>query len=184
MRSSFAAAAAGAAGEGGPLLSSTNASAFLERSSGQPGAVLSDLSSPSDCPLPPPLRSDTASNGPPVNLVKKRSPPRVGASEASELVVVRRPPSSRAIFVSKLSANTTSGQLLAHLSNVQVTPLSCKRLKTKHDSYSSFCVTVDAECFRRLCDPSMWPKGCLFKPFQGKLHPGMVHSCETSENDQ
>lgn len=183
-RSSFAEAAAGAAGEGAPFLSSTTASPFVDRPSSQPATALSTLVSPSVHPLPPPPRSDTAFNGPPTNLQKKRSPPRVGASEASQLVVVHRPPSSRAIFVSKLSANTTSAQLLAHLSTVQVTPLSCKRLRTKYDSYSSFCVTVNEECFRRLSDPSMWPKGCLFKPFQGKVHPGMLHSSEITENDQ
>lgn len=178
LRPSFAAAAAGASGEAGPLLHCVNVSGS------QPAAAMTAMDSHSDYPLLPLPRSDTACTDPPTKTQMKRSTPRVGASEASDLVVVRRPPNTRAIFVSKLSAKTTSGQLRAHLATVDVTPVSCKRLKTKHDSYSSFCVTVDGESFERLGDPSLWPKGCLFKPFQGKFHPGMVHSSELNYNDK
>lgn len=108
----------------------------------------------------------------------------VGASDACSISVVRPSKRPRHIFVSKLSPSTTSAQLTEHLSTVHVIPLACQRLKTKYSSYSSFCVTVDEDSFERLSDPLFWPKGCLFKPFRGKLHPEMFCSTDVPHDEK
>lgn len=128
--------------------------------------------------LPSPLLGPPSSATPRTDSVKSNkkngSAACVGAADTTLISVVQRLKRPRRIFVSKLSPCTTSAQLTAHLSSVDVTPLSCQRLKTKYDSYSSFCVTVSEDSFQHLADPSLWPKDCLFKPFRGKLLPEMI----------
>lgn len=107
----------------------------------------------------------------------------VGASDSCRISVVQRSKRPRHIFVSKLSPCTTSAQLTEHLSTVHIVPLACQRLKTKYTSYSSFCVTVDEVSFQRLGDPLLWPKGCLYKPFRGKLHADMLCPTDIQNDD-
>ncbi|KAL1465895.1 hypothetical protein MTO96_043067 [Rhipicephalus appendiculatus] len=101
--------------------------------------------------------------------------------DSSTLLVAQipqRPQRQWAIFVSKLSPDTTSADLKKHIESVDLSAISCRRLKTKYPSYSSFCVTVDEYTSKRLNDPSRWPCGCIFKPFRGILHEDMLHPSE------
>lgn len=105
--------------------------------------------------------------------------------KTSALSVAQRQHRPKAIFVSNLSSETTSSDLTNHLKALNISPLSCRRLRTKYQSYSSFHVAVDEEALKRLNDPSMWPMGCLFKPFRGVLHDDMIHATEiTTPKDQ
>lgn len=94
--------------------------------------------------------------------------------------VSRRPP---AMFVSRLSPETTSEALSSHLTSLNAPPVTCKRLKTRFTNYASFHVVFSDEYFERLQDPSLWPNGCLFKRFLGPLHESMLHTSETSNNN-
>lgn len=67
------------------------------------------------------------------------------------------------------SVNNLSVQISAHLSAVAAAPLTCERLKTRHDSYTSFYVAIDDACFERLRNLALWPQHCLFKTFRGEL---------------
>lgn len=137
-------------------------------------------SAAADAPPSPPSASERL---PPAVDKKRRSPACVGASDSSALVVVQQPRRSRAMFVSKLSPATTSASLTTHLSTLGITPSSCRRLKTKFDSYASFYISVNDESFERLSDPAVWPRGCLFKEFQGIFRDSMLHTSERMNED-
>lgn len=92
-----------------------------------------------------------------------------------------KPP--KAVFVPKLVPSTTSAQVCAHLSGVRAVPITRKQLKTRHDSYALFYVSVDDACFERLKDPALWPRRCLFKPFRGDLRDKMIHAEELGPYD-
>lgn len=163
----------------------------------------SDNPSPSDtprdtetspvCPAPPARQSPSELRAddpvrPPLTTIatvsekkpkKGNRPAFLGAMELCALSVVERPPRQRALFVSKLSPDTATADLKKHIESQNICPLSCRRLKTKYSSYSSFYVTVDEENMQRLNDPSMWPRGCIFKPFRGILHDNMLHPSES-----
>lgn len=115
-----------------------------------------------------------------LRATKSNDPALLGSSDSTGLVVVNPPKRPKLVFVSKLSPSTTAEQLQAHLSSVNVAPLFCHRLKTKYETYASFCVGVDDMYFQRLCDPCTWPSDCLFKPFRGRLHSDMILSPNTN----
>ncbi|KAM7311713.1 hypothetical protein ISCGN_008620 [Ixodes scapularis] len=86
---------------------------------------------------------------------KARTPALTGASETSKLSVASPSMSRRALFVTKLAPDTTCENVSSHLSSAGLDTLECRRLKTRHDSYSSFHVSVAAEDFVRLADPAV-----------------------------
>lgn len=158
-------------------------SALLQSVSSAPPAL-----PPTPSPLPP-VRSVLDSHPPTIRreldigglrATKSKEPALIGSSDSTGLVVVNPPKRPKLVFVSKLSPSTTAEQLQAHLSSVNVAPLFCHRLKTKYETYASFCVGVDDMYFQRLCDPSTWPSDCLFKPFRGRLHSDMILSPNTN----
>ncbi|CAN7990985.1 unnamed protein product [Ixodes hexagonus] len=129
-------------------------------------------------------RQDAAS--PEVNLHHKptsthrkaRTAARTGASESCKLSVASPSKRRMALFVTKLAPETTCGDISSHLSSLCIEKLECRRLKTRHNTYSSFHVSVDAEDFDKLSDPAVWPKSCLFKPFRGTLREDLLHASE------
>lgn len=142
--------------------------------------------------VPPPVTGIVQPKGRPARLQ-----PSYGTSDPGLIAVVspklthsadlqpkrdisRRP---SAMFVSRLSPETTSEALSSHLTALNAPPVTCKRLKTRFTSYASFHVVFSDECFERLQDPSLWPNGCLFKRFLGPLHDSMLHTSETSNNN-
>lgn len=135
---------------------------------------------PTPFPLSPVQSVSVLDRNLPTIEKKRRSRACVGASDTCGLVVVPQPkrPKPKAMFVSKLSPSTTSASLNAHLSTLGVLSLSCRRLKTKFDTYASFYISVSEEFFERLNDPAVWPKDCLFKEFRGMFREGMLHSSE------
>lgn len=112
---------------------------------------------------------------------KTRRPARFGVCVTSELSVVAFRPRRKAMFVSKLSPDTTPAQLQEHFSSIGVQPLASRRMKTRSASYLSFHVALEDEAFQRLQDPNLWPKNCLFKPFEGTPHDLQPHPSETRQ---
>ncbi|KAG0418074.1 hypothetical protein HPB47_005148 [Ixodes persulcatus] len=109
---------------------------------------------------------------------KARTPALTGASETSKLSVASPSMSRRALFVTKLAPDTTCEDVSSHLSSIGLDKLECRRLKTWHDSYASFHVSMAAEDFVKLADPAVWPKSCLFKTFRGTLRQALLHVSE------
>lgn len=156
-------------------------SALLPQS--QPPAPTSATPSPAPSQLTPSRGKTPPSD----ESTKSKNPAFVGASAMTGLVVVNPPkrpkPAHKVMLVSKLCPSPTAEQLQAHLSSVSVAPLFCRRLRTRYNTYASFCVGVDDQGFQRLTDPCMWPADCLFKPFRGKLYPDMILSPNQTHRD-
>lgn len=98
----------------------------------------------------------------------------IGSSEISRLTVVPSSPRRKALFVTKLSPETTAANITEHLASVGVQSVQCSRLKTRFDTYASFYVSVEAEAFGSLTNPATWPRSCLFKPFRGRLRDDLL----------
>lgn len=94
----------------------------------------------------------------------------VGKAGKSKLVSVPRVVTERALFVSRLDPATTAADirddLAATLPEIEVT---CTKLPSRYDTYASFHVSVKAEMFDVINEASVWPVGCIFRPFWGKL---------------
>ncbi|KAG0410404.1 hypothetical protein HPB47_012475 [Ixodes persulcatus] len=105
-------------------------------------------------------------------IVRRKQKTKVveGTRAESRLGVVPRPPRKRALFVSRLSPSTTASNVCEVLEDVlQGKSVHCTKLLSKYDSYASFHVCVDTDCFDMINDPNVWPSGCLFRPFFGAL---------------
>jgi len=49
-----------------------------------------------------------------------------------------------------------------------VPPLNCTQLKTKYNTYVSFCATVNETHYNQLLNPNKWEDDFLIMPFEGK----------------
>ena len=47
--------------------------------------------------------------------------------------------------------------------------MQISKLRTKHDTYSSFHVEVEENNLEKLFNAACWPEGCFVSPFDGKL---------------
>jgi hypothetical protein len=59
---------------------------------------------------------------------------------------------------------------------------NCTKLKTKHESYSSFCFEVPAGEFDGVFASEEWPPGLLLKPFRGDPLLGATVSVDPTES--
>jgi hypothetical protein len=57
-------------------------------------------------------------------------------------------------------------------------------LKTKHNSYASFHVSVVENYFHLINNTGVWPNGCLIAPYYGPLNPDQIYTAETSATSQ
>ncbi|KAL1483934.1 hypothetical protein MTO96_050155 [Rhipicephalus appendiculatus] len=158
--------------------------------SGQP---LSNTLSPSNSP---PAEEDTCKRRSVISATtssaallppegeRKKKPASFGAMTTSIISVAERPQRPqrpqwpKAIFVKKLSPDTTAADIKKYITSMDLSPISFRRLQTNFQSYSSFYIEVDEETLQRLHDPLMWPLGCLFKPFRGVLRDHILHPSE------
>ncbi|KAG0439123.1 hypothetical protein HPB47_016748, partial [Ixodes persulcatus] len=69
----------------------------------------------------------------------------IGSSEISRLTVVPSSPRRKALFVTKLSPETTAANITEHLASVGVQSVQCSRLKTRFDT-SDAC-SICSRCF-------------------------------------
>ncbi|KAH9379175.1 hypothetical protein HPB48_001687 [Haemaphysalis longicornis] len=88
----------------------------------------------------------------------------------SKLVSVPCVLTERALFVSKLYPATTAAgirdDLAAALPDIEV---MYTKLPSRYATYASFHVSVKAEQFDLINETNVWPVGCIFRPFWGKL---------------
>ncbi|KAH6926017.1 hypothetical protein HPB50_012956 [Hyalomma asiaticum] len=77
----------------------------------------------------------------------------------------------RALFLTRLHPSTTSKSVADFVNGVTGggNTCVCTKLPSKHDTYASFHVDVDARDFDGLLKAELWPAGCLFRPFYGVI---------------
>ena len=97
-----------------------------------------------------------------------------GSKKDSDIKSVKRLPRRKAAFVSRLSPETSVKDISDFLGPLGFDFLSCHKLKTKFQSYSSFHIQVYESDFYRLMDESTWPEGCIVTEFFGKLRKDQI----------
>ena len=101
----------------------------------------------------------------------------VGSLSSSNLTVVKPRPRTRALFVSRFGASVSTTDVENVIrQQLQLDLLKCSRLKTKFPNYASFHVLVQESDFDLINNSDIWPSGCLFAPFYGKLQPEQLYS--------
>lgn len=104
---------------------------------------------------------------------------QVGVRNNANIKVVTKPvrPQMKSIFVTRFAPEVTENDITAYINNeIEITHLKVAKLKTKHDSYSSFYIAVEAANFERIFNIVFWPAGCLICPFYGKLHDDQLYT--------
>jgi hypothetical protein len=114
---------------------------------------------------------------------KQRRPMNAGKSTDTntELATVQRLPriKYKAMFVTGFLPSVTADAITAHLrGKVDVPELRVLRLKTRHQSYNSFHVSVEESAFSKINSPDIWPTECLFSEFFGRLFVDLLHPDE------
>lgn len=93
-----------------------------------------------------------------------------GKAESSKLVSVPRVPRERALFVSRLHPSTTVADITDALrTSLPEVSVTCTKLRSRYDTYSSFHISVKGDHFDSINEANVWPDGCIFRPFFGKL---------------
>lgn len=111
---------------------------------------------------------------------RRRTKPMVGTGKASKVGVISRPRKA-ALFVSRLAPDTTASDVLLLVEPLlKGNPICCSKMKTKYETYSSFHVEVNQDSFELINRPEVWPDGCIFHPFFGRLDASRT---STSENN-
>ncbi|KAG0434473.1 hypothetical protein HPB47_019085 [Ixodes persulcatus] len=101
---------------------------------------------------------------------RRRVKASAGSAKESMLHVVAKPPRKKALFVSRLHPETTCEEVSEIVGSVLDSQgFECTKLASRYDTYSSFHVSVNDEDFEKLVCPDLWPEGCLFRPFLGRL---------------
>ena len=73
------------------------------------------------------------------------------------------------VFVSTHNVNTTKEYISNTVEEICGSPpVSCVQLRTKYNSYVSFCITVTEASYVLLLDPTQWEEDFLIMPFEGK----------------
>ncbi|KAI8496677.1 ATP-binding cassette sub- A member 5 [Branchiostoma belcheri] len=108
------------------------------------------------------------------HLVQRRKPRSravVGTATSSSLSAAKSRPAE--IFVTRLKPDTQLCDLEKFLDDnlSEKCSVSCTKLKTRYDGYSSFCIVVDKNAVPELLSPSFWPCGILVRRFHGRRRP-------------
>jgi hypothetical protein len=102
-----------------------------------------------------------------VNTAKKPRIVKIGARNSS-LPVVQKRARSKSLLVSRFSPDITVTDVESSLRDqLQLASLICTRLKTKHNSYASFHISVSEDDFHLINNTDVWPNGCLIAPYYG-----------------
>lgn len=109
-------------------------------------------------------------------------PPKIGtkSSGSAALPMVRRKePTKRtsALFISRFDPSVSVDDIKGLLTSLSLSHLVVSKLKTKYsESYSSFHVEVLEADFVKIDNVTVWPDGCLMKPYRGRLKSDVVVS--------
>ena len=118
-------------------------------------------------------------DGLPISGTHKSRPAMVGARNSSCLPVTTKKPKLKSLFISRLGPDVSASDVETYLQgHLKLASLTCTKLKTKFNSYSSFHVSVMEDDFLLVNDSAAWPNGCLIAPFYGRLSPEQVYVLE------
>jgi hypothetical protein len=117
---------------------------------------------------------------PAVNSIKPRHQPLFRVRNSATLPIVSKKERSKALFVSRFCPEVSADDVEKSLKEqLNLKKLTCTKLKTKYNTYSSFRVSVLEDEFMLINNTGVWPTGCLISPFYGRLTPDQVHSPST-----
>jgi hypothetical protein len=103
----------------------------------------------------------------------------IGVRSSSSLSVVQKRVRRKSLFVSRFSPDVTASDVEKSLKDqLQLASLACTGLKTKHNSYASFHVSVAEDDFHLINNTGVWPNGCLIAPYYGRLSPDQIYTVE------
>ena len=103
----------------------------------------------------------------------------IGVRISSSLSVVQKR-RNKSLFVSRFSPDVTASDVENSLRDqLQLASLTCTRLKTKHDSYASFHISVTEVDFPLINNTGVWSSGCLIAPYYGRLSAEQLYNAET-----
>lgn len=112
---------------------------------------------------------------------KRGFPASLGTAQTSLLRLAARPAVEKALFVTTLHTDTSVKDISSAVSGVLSSkPFRCLKLKTRHGSYVSFCVVTDTEGLSVINCADVWPEGCLYRVFMGKIPSNHEHSVSLS----
>lgn len=97
--------------------------------------------------------------------VSKRPVLSSGTANTNELQTVSRT-SAVHVFATRFHANVKAENLASYMTttlSIDPDKISVIKLKTRHDSYSSFKVSCHCADRSAIMQPQVWPKGCLFR---------------------
>ena len=98
---------------------------------------------------------------------RKTKKTHLGKLSGSSLKTVLRRLLPADVFVSRLNPETSESDMtyFVKLQFPEATNVTCTKLKTKFDSYSSFRITLNGINFKDSLNPESWPNGVLIKRF-------------------
>ena len=97
-----------------------------------------------------------------------------GKLKGSKLISVAKPFKPAEVFISRLKPDTSTLEIesFAKTQFSHAISISCTKLKTKYDSYSSFHITLTGITFSEFVNSENWSEGVLVKRFFEKSIPG------------
>ncbi|CAN8015619.1 unnamed protein product [Ixodes persulcatus] len=111
---------------------------------------------------------------------RRSTKPTVGTGKASKVDVISRHRKA-ALFVSRLAPDTTASDVLLLVEPLlKGNPICCSKIKIKYETYSSFHCEVHQDSFEVINRPEVWPDGCIFHPFFGRLDVSRTSSSENN----
>lgn len=105
-------------------------------------------------------------------IVKRNKKLIVGNSASGSHLVK---PRSRSLFVTRFEPITKAEDIEKLVKDAAaVTDVTCTKLNTKREGYSSFHVSIPEADYQNVSAPEVWPKGVLVLPFYGKLKADQI----------
>jgi hypothetical protein len=100
------------------------------------------------------------------NTAKKSRVAMIRVRSYSSLSVVQKRVRKKSLFVFQFSIDVTASDVEKSLKDqLQLASLACTRLKTRHNSYASFHISVEEDDFHLINYTGVWPNGCLITPY-------------------
>jgi hypothetical protein len=98
----------------------------------------------------------------------------LGTGKGGTIATVPLPPARKALFLTRIQPTVTSEMIRDHVVNAMEkganTAVMVTQLKTRHDGYNSFYVTV-----LEIEAPGFWPEDALFYEYKGSLYVDRLH---------
>jgi hypothetical protein len=88
-------------------------------------------------------------------------------------------------LVFQLSIDVTASDVEKALKDqLQLASIACTRLKTKHNSYISFHVSVPEDDFHLINNTGVWRYGCLIAPYCRRLSPDQIYTVDAPDTSR